>query len=89
MPGLKPTIYEACRECGQKDAQIRNGQVFWGMHKCPKAPPGPRQPPHNSRLRDVVFVPAEWPRVRAQHEETGRIWEGPRDQIPPRYSEIS
>lgn len=26
--------------------------------------------------------------VRAQHEETGRLWEGPRGELPPRYSEI-
>jgi hypothetical protein len=26
--------------------------------------------------------------IRAQHEETGRIWEGLRRDLPPRYSEI-
>lgn len=54
--GLKTTIYEYCRECGEKNAEIRGNDVAHG-HKCPKAPPGPRQPPRLSRLRDVIFVP--------------------------------
>lgn len=26
--------------------------------------------------------------ITAQHEETGRIWTGPREQLPPRYSVV-
>jgi len=26
--------------------------------------------------------------ITAQHEDTGRMWTGQRDQIPPRYAEL-
>lgn len=26
--------------------------------------------------------------ISAQHDETGRMWEGPRDQLPPGYSAV-
>lgn len=53
---LKPTIHEYCKQCGQKDAEIRGSTVWSGLHMCPKAPPGPSNPPHDRRLSEVVFV---------------------------------
>jgi hypothetical protein len=53
---LKPTIYEYCRRCGQKDAFIRGNVVWRSTHKCTNPVPGPSNPPQDFRLPDVVFV---------------------------------
>lgn len=52
---LKPTIYEYCQQCGQKDAEIRGSTVWSGMHMCKKAPPGPKDPPRDWQLARVIF----------------------------------
>lgn len=67
-----------------------------GMSKCDCAKAGPRDPrPAGCRCGDMPSPRCpvhlgKWPAatVRAQHDETGRMWEGPGDQIPPRYSQI-
>ena len=43
---IKRTIYEFCKNCGQKDAFVRDGVMYWG-HKCPKGPTGPSTPPRS------------------------------------------
>jgi len=54
---IKRDVYEICPLCGQKDAELRDYQVAWGIHKCPHAPPGPSTPPMLSSVDSVNFIP--------------------------------
>ena len=40
---------------------------------------------HAAALARADAVPV----IHAQHDETGRMWTGPRDKLPPRYAECA
>ena len=53
---LKPLVYEYCRRCAQKDAEVRGRFVARGLHKCPKSISGIHEPPREIRLDAVIFI---------------------------------
>ena len=53
---IKPFIYEYCRRCAQKDAEVRGNKVVHGLHKCQKSISGIHEPPRESRLDAVIFI---------------------------------
>jgi hypothetical protein len=55
---LKPFIYEFCKRCGQKDAEVRGDFIWRGIHSCAKPIPGPGNYPQRFALKNVVFIQA-------------------------------
>ena len=65
---IKPFIYEYCRRCAQKDAEVRGNRVVHGLHKCPKSVSGIYELPRESLLAAVIFVEI------LQHLESQDCW---------------
>ncbi len=42
-----------------------------------------------AKLKEEVAMYRKYEHIEGQHEETGRIWGGPRYKLPDRYFEIS
>jgi len=57
---LKATVHERCDQCSARDARKVGAYVTRGLHRCPKAPPGPRGPAHRFHESDVVFVAGDF-----------------------------
>jgi hypothetical protein len=52
---IKLKLYAICEACGQPDAR-REGDMIRGGHVCPKAPPGPVDPPYFFHVGQVNFI---------------------------------
>lgn len=50
-------INEHCDRCGQLQAREEGNCVIYDIHRCPLAPPGPRNAPHQFFKSEVVFIP--------------------------------
>lgn len=54
---VKRNVREFCEKCGERDARDDGNYVWWGLHKCPHAAPGPINPPRRSPKTEVCFIP--------------------------------
>ena len=55
---IKNTVYEYCKNCGGKNASLRDDYVYTGSHRCPDAnkdPLYPRNPPKRFYKDNVDF----------------------------------
>lgn len=53
---LKRNVYEFCPKCGERDARDDGDYVWWCLHQCPQAAPGPVAPPRRSPKTSVIFI---------------------------------
>lgn len=93
---MRRAIAKAFREVTGRDPQFTFSGWGQELTESERAVAEDREPkvchPHLYTCKNCGIEPtttaSALETISAQHDETGRMWEGPRDQLPPGYSAV-